>query len=73
MTGRTVSPEQTVIFHDVQHSTHLTKYQDARPFDPYGGQQSVQDNHFSAILDEMFVSGIRRTRFLVDPSVPALE
>ena len=73
MTGRTVSPEQTVILHDVQHSTHLTKYQDTRPFDLYGGQQSVQDNHFSAILDEMFVSGIWRTRFLVDPSVPAPE
>lgn len=66
MRGPTVCSEQAVIFHNIQHTAHLTEYEDARPLGLHGGQQFVQDNHFSAVLDEVHVSGIRGARFLAE-------
>lgn len=65
MTGRTVCPEQAVILHNVQHSTHLTKYEDARPIGLEGGKQFIQNNHFATVLDKVHVRSIWRARFLV--------
>jgi hypothetical protein len=64
---------KTVILHDVQHSAHLTEYEDARPFGLQGTQQSVQDNHFSTVFDEVLVCGVWRSRFLDEPSALVLE
>lgn len=61
----TVCSEQAVILHNVQHSAHLTEYEDTRPTGLHGSQQFVQNYHFATILDKMYVCGIWRARFLI--------
>lgn len=68
----TVCSEQAVIFHNVQHSTHLTEYEDARAVDLQGSKQFIQDDHFTAVLNKMHVSGIWGARFLVESLAPVL-
>ena len=70
---RTVCSEQAVIFHNVQHSTHLTEYEDAGPIGLQGSQQFVQNNHFTTVLDEVHVCGVRRARFLIKLSTTVFE
>lgn len=70
---RTVCSEQAVILHDVQHSTHLTEYEDAGSTGLQGSQELVQNNHFPTVLNEMFICGIGGSGFLARPSVLVLH
>lgn len=65
MATRTISSEQTVILHNVQHPTHLTENEDAGPIGLQRSQEFVQDHHFTAVLDEVYVCGVWRARFLL--------
>ena len=72
MIEHTVGSEQAVILHNVQHSTHLTEYEDARAVGLQGSKEFIQNNHFPAVLDKMHVRGIRRARLLIKLLVPLL-
>lgn len=57
--------EQAVIFKDVEDTTHLAEDQNTGPFGPHIPEQFIENDHLSWILDKMFISGVRRARFLV--------
>jgi hypothetical protein len=61
---RTKTPEQAVVFKDIQHPAHLTKDQHTRTLLVHGLEKFVEDEHLARVLNEVLISSIRRTRFL---------
>jgi len=59
-----MAAELTVIFQDVQYTTHLREDKAARTLGLHRFQKFIQYNHFACILDEVFVSGKWWSRFL---------
>ena len=61
-TARTILPEQTIVFENVQHPTHLAKDEHPRALLLHAREQLVEDKH--RVLDEVLVGGVRWSRFL---------
>lgn len=60
----TVTPEQAIIFENIQNPTHLTEDENARSFLFHRSQKFIQDDHLSRVLDDMLISGIWGARLL---------
>lgn len=61
---RTVPAEETIILKDIKHSTHLTEDENSGTLCVHRFQQLVENDQFTRVLDEMFICGVGRTRFL---------
>jgi hypothetical protein len=64
--GRTILSKETVIFKNVENSTHLAENEYSGTFLFERLEEFVQDNHLSRVIDEMFVSGVGWARFLIE-------
>ena len=62
--GRTELTKETIVFKNIQHTTHLTENQYARPSCFQESEHFIEDNHLARVFDEMLVSSIGWSRFL---------
>jgi len=58
-------PEHHVVLQDIQHSTHLRENENSRSLGLHGGEELVEDDHLSGVLDDVLVGRVRRSRFLL--------
>ncbi len=59
----TVATKEAIILKNIKHTTHLTEDKDSGALGLHRFEELIQDNHFTAILDEVLIGSIGRARF----------